>query len=128
MTSRLFRWRHRLAGMQNFFGIQDGTLYFIEFMKLKFKNMKESTMMSSVLCNAPSDLVQHECNLQEASTSTARLKLESWLNKNMKIEMTDGRTLIGIFLCTDRGRNVILGSCSEYLKTDGMYVRWAHDD
>lgn len=34
----------------------------------------------------------------------------------MKIEMTDGRTLIGVFLCTDRDKNVILGSCEEYLK------------
>lgn len=29
--------------------------------------------------------------------------------------MSDGRVLIGIFLCTDRDANVILGSCSEYL-------------
>lgn len=50
--------------------------------------------------------------------SSGRSKLESWLNKNMKVEMTDGRTLIGIFLCTDRDINVILGSCSEYLKPD----------
>lgn len=32
--------------------------------------------------------------------------------------MTDGRVLIGIFLCTDRDANVILGSCSEYLKEE----------
>lgn len=32
--------------------------------------------------------------------------------------MTDGRTLIGVFLCTDRDANVILGSCSEYLPPD----------
>ncbi|CAG2176619.1 unnamed protein product [Oppiella nova] len=48
--------------------------------------------------------------------SPLRLRLESWLNKNMKILMSDGRTLVGIFLCTDRDRNVILGSCLEYLK------------
>ncbi|XP_060587507.1 N-alpha-acetyltransferase 38-B, NatC auxiliary subunit-like [Ruditapes philippinarum] len=42
--------------------------------------------------------------------------LRSWLNKSMKVQMTDGRTLIGIFLCTDSERNVILGSCEEYLK------------
>ncbi|XP_064459876.1 N-alpha-acetyltransferase 38-B, NatC auxiliary subunit-like [Ornithodoros turicata] len=48
----------------------------------------------------------------------ARLKLESWLNKSMKIEMSDGRTLIGTFVCTDRDQNVILGSCSEYLKPE----------
>nr|CAH7749669.1 unnamed protein product [Callosobruchus chinensis]CAH7754126.1 unnamed protein product [Callosobruchus chinensis] len=29
--------------------------------------------------------------------------------------MTDGRVLIGVFLCTDRDANIILGSCSEYL-------------
>lgn len=29
--------------------------------------------------------------------------------------MSDGRVLIGIFLCTDRDANVILGSCAEYL-------------
>lgn len=51
-----------------------------------------------------------------------RKKLESWLSKNMKIEMTDGRTLIGIFLCTDQGMNIILGSCSEYLKPDGKNI------
>ncbi|KAL5013761.1 hypothetical protein ScPMuIL_008031 [Solemya velum] len=43
-------------------------------------------------------------------------ELEKWLNKSMKIEMSDGRTLIGVFLCTDKDRNVILGSCEEYLK------------
>ena len=48
-------------------------------------------------------------------------KLQSWLNKRMKIEMSDGRTLIGIFLCTDCHQNVILGSCSEYLKPNGKY-------
>jgi small nuclear ribonucleoprotein (snRNP)-like protein len=32
--------------------------------------------------------------------------------------MTDGRVLIGVFLCTDRDGNVILGSCSEYLKPE----------
>lgn len=45
-------------------------------------------------------------------------KLWSWLNKNLKIEMTDGRVLVGVFLCTDRDGNVILGSCSEYLKPE----------
>ncbi|KAK2168282.1 hypothetical protein LSH36_18g01074 [Paralvinella palmiformis] len=44
-----------------------------------------------------------------------RALLEKLLNKNMKIKMTDGRTLIGIFVCTDKDRNVILGSCKEYL-------------
>lgn len=43
------------------------------------------------------------------------VKLRSWLNKSLRIKMSDGRVLIGVFLCTDRDANVILGSCSEYL-------------
>ncbi|KAJ6654882.1 hypothetical protein lerEdw1_006353 [Lerista edwardsae] len=46
----------------------------------------------------------------------ARCKLENLLNKSMRIRMTDGRTLVGCFLCTDRDCNVILGSAQEYLK------------
>ncbi|CAG9761975.1 unnamed protein product [Ceutorhynchus assimilis] len=52
------------------------------------------------------------------NTSPGALQLRSWLNKTLKIKMTDGRTLIGVFLCTDRDANIILGSCSEYLPSD----------
>ncbi|XP_059143325.1 N-alpha-acetyltransferase 38, NatC auxiliary subunit-like [Physella acuta] len=44
-------------------------------------------------------------------------RLELWLNKSMRIKMTDGRTLIGTFLCTDCDCNIIMGSCEEYLKS-----------
>lgn len=37
--------------------------------------------------------------------------------------MTDGRVLIGAFLCTDRDANVILGSCSEFLSEDHTEAR-----
>ncbi len=33
----------------------------------------------------------------------------------MRIVLSDGRVLVGIFLCTDRSSNVILGSCTECL-------------
>ena len=36
----------------------------------------------------------------------------------MKIKLTDGRVLIGIFLCTDKDANVILGTCDEYLNEE----------
>lgn len=29
-------------------------------------------------------------------TSEGRAKLESWLNKSMRVRMTDGRTLVGM--------------------------------
>ena len=41
--------------------------------------------------------------------------LNKWLNKSMKIEITDGRVLIGTFVCTDMQANIILGSCQEYI-------------
>ena len=47
-----------------------------------------------------------------------RRLLRSFLNKNMKIKLTDGRVLIGIFLCTDKDANVILGTCDEYLNEE----------
>ncbi|XP_062305298.1 N-alpha-acetyltransferase 38, NatC auxiliary subunit isoform X1 [Osmerus eperlanus] len=56
-----------------------------------------------------------------SSSSRARQKLESLLNKNMKIRMTDGRTLVGLFLCTDRDCNVILGSAQEFLKSTDSF-------
>lgn len=54
-----------------------------------------------------------------SSSSQARQKLKGLLNKNMRIRMTDGRTLVGLFLCTDRDCNVILGSAQEFLKSTG---------
>ncbi|XP_075764221.1 N-alpha-acetyltransferase 38, NatC auxiliary subunit isoform X2 [Pelodiscus sinensis] len=52
----------------------------------------------------------------------ARHKLETLLNRNMRIRMTDGRTLVGCFLCTDRDCNVILGSAQEYLKATDSFA------
>ena len=49
----------------------------------------------------------------EELQSPGRSKLRQWLNKNMRIELSDGRVLVGIFLCTDKKANVILGSCAE---------------
>lgn len=48
-----------------------------------------------------------------------RAKLQLWLYRSLRIVMTDGRILIGIFLCTDSDANVILGVCSEFTKNGG---------
>lgn len=50
--------------------------------------------------------------------SIGRARLRRWLNQSLRVEMSDGRTLVGSFLCTDRDQNIILGSCSEYLQPD----------
>lgn len=55
--------------------------------------------------------------VETSAYSLARCKLENLLNKSMRIRMTDGRTLVGLFLCTDRDCNVILGSAQEFLKS-----------
>lgn len=49
--------------------------------------------------------------------SESRRKLQGWLNRFMRIKMTDGRILIGAFVCTDKDRNIILGSCDEYVNS-----------
>ncbi|GAB0096405.1 N-alpha-acetyltransferase 38-A, NatC auxiliary subunit [Sergentomyia squamirostris] len=48
-----------------------------------------------------------------------KLLLKSWLNRSFRVVMTDGRLLIGVFLCTDADANVILGMCSEYTEDGG---------
>jgi small nuclear ribonucleoprotein (snRNP)-like protein len=58
-----------------------------------------------------------ETRLSEEETARgdeARAFFRKYLNRNLKVEITDGRILIGIFLCTDRDANVVLGSCKEY--------------
>ncbi|XP_076282401.1 LSMD1 domain-containing protein Sbat [Lasioglossum baleicum] len=82
--------------------------------------MKEGHNIS----NVTNDDCVHE-NGEAISTkySLARQKLHGWLNRNLRIKMTDGRVLIGVFLCTDRDANVILGSCSEFLSEDHTEAR-----
>jgi len=45
------------------------------------------------------------------------MTLQGWLNKSMRVKLTDGRSLIGVFVCTDKDSNVILGSCQEFINT-----------
>ncbi|XP_069160900.1 N-alpha-acetyltransferase 38-B, NatC auxiliary subunit isoform X4 [Procambarus clarkii] len=54
----------------------------------------------------------------QRKNTPGRMRLEKWLHSSMKIEMTDGRTLVGSFVCTDRDNNIILGSCTEHLRPD----------
>ena len=47
--------------------------------------------------------------------NSAREKLSSYLGNQMKVVISDGRVLIGEFMCTDKDRNLILGNCDEYI-------------
>lgn len=51
--------------------------------------------------------------------SPSRARLQLWLYRAMRIVITDGRILIGVFLCTDSKANIILGVCTEYTRNDG---------
>ena len=63
-----------------------------------------------------------EENNEERTVSEGKAQLQKWLNKNMKIKMTDGRMLVGVFVCTDKDKNVILGSCQEYVNVPDDHV------
>lgn len=51
--------------------------------------------------------------------SAGRAKLQSWLYRQLRIQLTDGRILTGNFLCTDADANVILGMCMEDTEKGG---------
>ena len=66
-----------------------------------------------------SNIVNQEDDIQNQTQNNGKEYLRGMLNKLMKIKLSDGRILIGVFLCTDRDSNVILGSCSEYVLDQG---------
>jgi small nuclear ribonucleoprotein (snRNP)-like protein len=55
---------------------------------------------------------------EQPAASRARAVFDQWLNKPMRIVLTDKRVVVGIFLCTDQQSNVILGTSREYLNTE----------
>lgn len=73
--------------------------------------------------DANDTLIQERNEIEKAiknkQITPGRAKLQLWLYRPMRIVMTDGRILIGIFLCTDSDANVILGVCSEFTKNGG---------
>ena len=71
--------------------------------------------VSSDSCQKDDELKENPVDDATHDNTTAKEYLRSMLNKLMRIKLSDGRILIGVFLCTDRDSNVILGSCSEYV-------------
>ncbi len=49
--------------------------------------------------------------------------LRRLLNKRMRVKITDGRCIVGVFVCTDKNANVILASCQEYSSPDQSTFR-----
>ncbi|XP_017767437.1 PREDICTED: N-alpha-acetyltransferase 38, NatC auxiliary subunit isoform X2 [Eufriesea mexicana] len=78
-------------------------------------DMKKGHNVSNTTNN---DHIHEDDSDTDSDDSPAKQKLRGWLNRKLRIKITDGRVLIGAFLCTDRDANVILGSCSEFLSED----------
>lgn len=55
---------------------------------------------------------------EDLEGAEVRKELESYLNKRMRIGISDGRVIDGLFLCTDRDCNIVLGNCEEFLSQD----------
>ncbi len=54
----------------------------------------------------------------------ARKQLQSYLNKRMRISISDGRIVDGMFLCTDRDCNIVLANCEEFLSQEELGKTW----
>ena len=50
--------------------------------------------------------------------SDGRALLTGYLNKRMRVLVSDGRVIDGNFLCTDRDRNIVLGNCEEFFSLE----------
>lgn len=48
----------------------------------------------------------------------AKALLTSYLNRRMRVVISDGRVMDGQFLCTDSDRNMVLGSCEEFFSEE----------
>ena len=46
----------------------------------------------------------------EADGETEREVIRGFLNKRLRVELSDGRLVIGDLLCTDRDMNIVLGN------------------
>ena len=76
--------------------------------------MDDLQVMGSSL---PISVIGGSANGEGISDDEKRKKIdliESFLNKEMAITITDGRVVVGEFLCTDKDANVILGGTQEY--------------
>ncbi|XP_022233791.1 N-alpha-acetyltransferase 38, NatC auxiliary subunit-like [Drosophila obscura] len=62
---------------------------------------KASGAVCKILSNTPEEM-------NDPSQSPGRRQLQKWLGRPMKLVLTDGRILIGVFSCTDPQMNIVL--------------------
>jgi small nuclear ribonucleoprotein (snRNP)-like protein len=71
------------------------------------------------ICRRSSNKFPEGTVVMEESKPDGREFLRSLLNKTLQVKLTDGRILIGQFLCIDKDANLIIGSAVEY-STDNI--------
>lgn len=72
-----------------------------------------SAASASVTAATAAPTTSEESKAEQPMTE-ARKMLVSFLNKRLRIELSDGRVVCGVFICTDNECNVVLGSAVEY--------------
>ena len=50
---------------------------------------------------------------KDVVTDHERETLRGFLNKRLRVELSDGMFVVGDLLCTDRDMNIVLGNCEE---------------
>ena len=63
-------------------------------------------------------------------STAAKELLAGYLNKRMRVVISDGRVIDGNFLCTDRDKNIVLGNCEEFACQEdlGKIRSWSDTD
>ncbi|KAH8357948.1 hypothetical protein KR200_004356, partial [Drosophila serrata] len=70
------------------------------------------------LTNIPDFLLMDLVGSMPETPSQGRKKLQEWLGLPMRLQITDGRILVGIFSCTDRDVNILLTDCKLYFEDE----------
>jgi len=59
-------------------------------------------------------------NQAKHNESKARMELQKWIDETLRVDLVDGRVIIGTLACTDSSPNIILTGSEEYwLGVDG---------
>lgn len=103
--------------------IQVNTNKLLPVSDFSFSIFQATDIQSSSSANESKEEENTNSNVDDVDdiTELRKMRLSSYINKYMKIEMTDGRILIGTFVCTDKDANVILSACSEFFNTESTY-------
>lgn len=59
-------------------------------------------------------------DMDDSQHEEAKRELEGYLNERMRVRISDGRVVDGMFQCTDKHRNIVLANCEEFLSQEEL--------